>query len=1046
MRNALILGTGGTGARVITRVKDLIGWRMSGDIDKLPNVKYYEIDTASNEYGLSSSNFRHLMVSRDDANRFRKDMDEGHHKWADLNAISEVVDGAGETRVRGKFGFLYHYDDIRRSVETRLDSLYRAAADNQATKKRIYIVANSVSGTGSGSFVDYGYLVRDIKETHATFRNDTQLNITLLLTLPTDENNPTHLRNSYYALEELNHYMSGNPYSIEDARHRETKHESRGADVYPFDYVYLVGPRQGSNNKTQELENIVGEYIYNDIYSPSAITRDGARDNMNKYEYSKDKLGYCQRYMTFGFSTIEYPAEQITKAATYKFLADSLAQWGEYSSEAPNYPYRDLLLGAGDHAEPKGGNIYYDLLKKTAVNVHGGDAIAVDVKEQLHSLVESAFSEFEENDYDTAEIDKLLRAIDEGFGESASVGKQYGPGTVSAVIGANKRGLLAGEGGWANRIKGALLEVMFKTSDGKRLAKEILGNVNARLEEIANKTADDQAHRSTRAEITAVCEDINEIRSSFVLKPLGLYKLPLKQRVDKCRKKVDDYIDERLDAAVKNAAKELTARNSETRKSLERFRGRLDLFGENIDSWAAELVGDYKKAATPQVLNGHIVRRGQIKELAGVLIANVGVGPFDFINAALKDNFWEILHRDNDDIGGGKSHIIYRKNKSELVELERKRFIDELGYVNVIEELTKERRDSEENSNADIIFEVDRKSELFISKQSVDSHSIGNALDIRKTLHKKWFFFPNGTLTTDGNCQDDEFSKTLNDNNMVDSWSEQCHDSADKRTILFLQEEGGFPVRYLNILHENQMKRALADSQAMTEVGINTFVSRVDVDFQPLKLIKAAELNSARVLLLASIAAKKLVFSREKQAFVYNQDEGTGGGWLYAMAANYGSFDSIRLPTEYKAAAYKLHENQSAQAKLKNELDEYITHNKVEFLENLHFLLVKDCKLFSLTLNDYSPRSLHEIIFLMGEEFIKPRNLLEDWNSLFPEAQIPDRTGFDLYERIAERDSGHPLVGWYCRGCGQYLGDTPDGSMSQSQLMEEFKAQHACGR
>jgi hypothetical protein len=111
-----------------------------------------------------------------------------------------------------------------------------------------------------------------------------------------------------------------------------------------------------------------------------------------------------------------------------------------------------------------------------------------------------------------------------------------------------------------------------------------------------------------------------------------------------------------------------------------------------------------------------------------------------------------------------------------------------------------------------------------------------------------------------------------------------------------------------------------------------------------------------------------------------------------------------------------------------------------EFLQKLYVLLKNPGK-YGLVLNEKEEK---EIIWLIKEDYIKERHLVDDWNSLYPENAISDNEHELSFEYIDTADSDFPNIGWYCKKCGQFMGDERVGDKPDMSAPIRFKEIHIC--
>ncbi|GHU55053.1 hypothetical protein AGMMS49975_16300 [Clostridia bacterium] len=1045
MRKTLVLGAGGTGASAIRRIQDLVEWRQTDPAENLKNIQFLEIDTDPASFADYGHNFVPLTVSAGDADRFKEEASKGHHQWAERGEIDAISDGAGATRTKGKEGFLLHYDQIADEIKMRLEKLYTNQIqpndmdeDQKIVKTKIYIVANSVSGTGSGCFVDFGYLVKKLIKENQVFHNDPTLDLTLILTLPTRMDDPAKLRNSFFALEELNHYMSGNVYKTEHATSLGTFLTS-SAEERPFDYVYLVGPKQTRPFNNQELENIIGEYIYNDIFSPSADKRDGRRDDMKPFMKigRKDKLGYVQCYMTFGFSTIEYPAMQIAKLASCQYIKKALTEWRQDLPSDNPYAYDTLFMESGSHKNT--GSIYSQLIKEIKIDIPGDKAYVTNLNNMIFNLKKETMQRFEKSDYDTNVLFGLKAALDAGFESPDGImNGSYRKGIVRVVISENSK-ILANSANfsWHKLIKTNLLEYMFNNQGGLGVVKSVVNKIlDTHLNEIASKTVDTTNSEEAKKKMDNVIANIKSIHSDWLLLPGGLRKTPLIKLARKYETALDSYIQARLEETTVNAAKELVVT---LRTKIEQFKKNIDEFDNYTNKWIDDIVRDIDSTSNLRLLNGHVVMQSSIPTIANEIIVSSRRRTDDFIKGTLRNTFKPFLEKD-------RSAFPPNLRKKALND-ERKTFVSALNAENknVVEEFFREEDNKNQAADTPKDFvkitsrETHDKSDLFINIIQSDKDFDRN----RQIDEKEWFFYPGGsTINNSGDSEENRYAEILDSLNLIKDWGQQSQDSYDAYTILFLRERGCFPVRFLNILKDDQMKDAVARTRDFSSERIsNTYLSRIDVDFLPLDIIDGAKLNELKLKLLLSIVVG--VLETNGVAFVYADDK--------SKKQVFEEFEDVRvsIPSEYKAGVYRLYSKYSHILEtLDKKIEESITKGpSLDFIERLYKFALSPTT-FGLVLGttkDEMDRNKREISALLKDYIKSKPDILKAWNGVYEDAPIDEKSS-EFYRYFKRPDENHTSIGWYCKRCNTFLGDKQSGGEPDLSVLPEFDRTHVCNR
>jgi hypothetical protein len=944
----------------------------------------------------------------------------------DIDALEAATDGGSRTRAKGKFIFMYHCNAIREAIETRMKNMMAAQNEklSSVSKKKIYIVANAVSGTGSGSFLDCGYLMREIIAAEPTYRMDARLNITLILTIPAILNDDMKLRNAYHALEELNHYMSGGVYTFE---HVQNPGQVVECHDKPFDFVYLIGPQRGKTTDSRQLEELIGEYIYNDIFSPSADTRDAARDNMNTYLRQADKARYSQNYMTFGFSTIEYPAAQIARAAACRFAQNTLdLLLPETSNAAIEYKYDVIYLRSDDHRQ--NGTIYNRLLSDVTGSVINGDEYTINLVTQIDRLKDDEYAVFKA-DFDTSALRDLPDKIDMGFmAETAATVSGYGQGTVTRAIRRNAE-ILRSEtaDGWDHIIKNSLCEVVFTRQGGLLTARSLLNTIIEQVKTIENAPETSGGGADMREQLRDIVGQMEEIKGDFLLKPGGLYKIPIDTLFKKYRIILDEYQSEKLKAATAREAKRLA---KHVLQRLEEFRRQLEKFADSAISWRGKLNALYDEATQPRALNGHVIRQGQIPRLADELIQHVGLDYARFMDFC-RTAFGEWLF---------ESSILTPFPVDRCKDIEdkiRRLYTEPLNRRNVVDQLMDEERERAYAPGADpsealnlgkvTVQNVNAMADRFISMTINDALAIDNPA----LTEPRWYFYPGGDSHQNGQSGND-FTKILQSLNVVTDWSSQVHESSDQFSILFLREKGCFSLRYLDFVSDPMTVAALRNTHDVDAINNrevpNTYLGRVDVVFLPLRRISSDRWDELALLYLVSIIAG--TFTTTDTSYIFEEVSDSNSVF-------YNTQMPVELPRVFRSAINKMQRTADLD-RLKRTNDAYISSNAEHFVKKLHDFMLNPA-LYGLSLDnpDDDKRTIQRL--LINEYVRKMPELTLSWEKLFP--GDPLKNSDNLNYEFHNKDDNWPNTGFYCPKCLAFLGpgqnpdETPDYAKG-AQLMK----------
>ena len=249
LRPTLIIGLGGTGHRVAVWVKALAGrsWERER-VDRL--VKFLVFDTAQEAL---AANVGGQAISLEAGSEF---VDIGQTPVANIKknlerqaAIQERLggvmaglppavlrNGAKQLRPLGLLAFLWRYNE----VEDRLRSAIWSLAGRQRGEGReginVFIINSLVGGTGSSTFLDAAYLVRDLFDELGSLSDFCYITgVGLLPRAFHGIQEPNLAPNTVASLKELNHCMMRGGFSARYPSGRVVTTEQP-----PFNIYYLV--------------------------------------------------------------------------------------------------------------------------------------------------------------------------------------------------------------------------------------------------------------------------------------------------------------------------------------------------------------------------------------------------------------------------------------------------------------------------------------------------------------------------------------------------------------------------------------------------------------------------------------------------------------------------------------------------------------------------------------------------------------------------------------------------------------------------------------
>jgi hypothetical protein len=360
IRPTLFIGVGGTGMEVLLRVRRKILnnlWGSSEDnkvrVDNLadfPVAQFLHFDLDSGavidsgkaqiqdlQFDMVKFSDDERIVERFNADKYLIDDDtlEGYQHikdWFPLppdKARELKLDpsrGAGQVRAISRLFFFDKYALIRDRIRSKLNNLKAGLTHEPQLNKlglkmetggkfRIVVVGSVAGGTGSGAFLDMGWLSRWLGEGEGK-----EADVELMLFLPTgyaSANKDRTEANGYAALMELEAAMCGNKQYVGrwDAYDLPTLKE------HPYKEVYLLDTGNLAQQHTKEITDVyhmLSEALFEDFANGDfarkkrsvAVNQQqhkiGNFDSVvNQNRFQGMKLSYSRVYSAFGQSSLD---------------------------------------------------------------------------------------------------------------------------------------------------------------------------------------------------------------------------------------------------------------------------------------------------------------------------------------------------------------------------------------------------------------------------------------------------------------------------------------------------------------------------------------------------------------------------------------------------------------------------------------------------------------------------------------------------------------------------------------------------------------------
>lgn len=301
----LIIGLGGTGADALLNTKYVLHRKLKfpEGQSKPSRLAYLAIDTDASDLEKKRVGDTRLHASETcDITEMNLKAYMNDHKmitrpylrdWL-CNGIPPlaVAFGAGGIRQYGRFMLLSKAEDVSSRIMSAINQIWAAGKENGAPfnaatdSVNVYIMAGISGGTGSGTFLDVAYMVREI----VTRKMSQRMHLRLRGVIFMPEVNLSKVKseqvrkylpvNGYAALKELDFWM--NP---ERGRHFKQRYsESLNVDTndMPYDMCFMVSPNMNDRDPYTTCMQTVGEAMLN-ILSASVSTATGATQGFESF-------------------------------------------------------------------------------------------------------------------------------------------------------------------------------------------------------------------------------------------------------------------------------------------------------------------------------------------------------------------------------------------------------------------------------------------------------------------------------------------------------------------------------------------------------------------------------------------------------------------------------------------------------------------------------------------------------------------------------------------------------------------------------------------
>ncbi len=330
----LILGIGSSGLYVLEHVQRF--YYETYKKNKPEHVEYLYIETnKDNQVGVTPipNEIKRVYISLGEMEKMVNNLkSEGCGGW--LPPASQLVNaglGAGGIRSCGRLSLWGRNSegDNFKNVVNAINNAYGRIASHtipgaQNSKPTVFVTGSLTGGTGSGIFIDIGYLLRylikDIKELFGLF---------LLPPTPASIKGAEVLyANSYGALKDLEYFNKvDSVYSEKWPNGYSTEYVKP-----PYELVQFIS--QDNCDGSPAMSNLSALYKMAGLYLFLNIA--GVKEKRMERFVDAKSAGHIDKYGTFGLSAIQFPKDQIQEYIACDLSVDLINRWTDSSKYFAN--------------------------------------------------------------------------------------------------------------------------------------------------------------------------------------------------------------------------------------------------------------------------------------------------------------------------------------------------------------------------------------------------------------------------------------------------------------------------------------------------------------------------------------------------------------------------------------------------------------------------------------------------------------------------------------------------------------------------------------
>jgi hypothetical protein len=351
----LFVGLGGSGGQAIGRIAKRLRASEDYELKYKTLVRFVAIDT--NAADLARLRKGHGSIGHVDATITLSDFDKVEytklrrgdayanadtyftqwvHPWYRFREESGA--GAGQIRIESRLGFFRNVEagDLTRQLQDLLSELksHQHGMRRQGAPLQVFVYFSVAGGTGSGAFLPFAYLIRDLIGDKAA-----KLYGFMILPDAFEEvvgmNRDGTLANGYAALKEIEHASKldtqGEGVPDELTFHYDPRNKHRTTITRrPYDLVFLVD--RPSDFSIESVGEALADATYVQIFSPILGDQQADYDNYTKesralFPPELGSEGYSAFFGTLGASVLLLPRKDVLEYCARRFAATGVRRY-----------------------------------------------------------------------------------------------------------------------------------------------------------------------------------------------------------------------------------------------------------------------------------------------------------------------------------------------------------------------------------------------------------------------------------------------------------------------------------------------------------------------------------------------------------------------------------------------------------------------------------------------------------------------------------------------------------------------------------------------